>query len=257
MRRVGFLARVGRVALSRSVVMGCSVVIGCSDDDVTVRDIELRVAGSRASAIAGRDGWTIELETARVAFGPLTLCPGRSAGEFCETARGEWVDAVVVDALEPRAKRAGYVVGTAGPVLSFMYDYGIVSLLTRNTPYITDAARELDGNSIALRGCATKLGQEVCFTSSAPVAQTNQTERGVPVVRVGGLRGLTDLTQISRLTVTFDPASWVSTIDFDAVAQEFECEERCDVELMPGSQAVRALQTALAGSGRPVLTWSD
>lgn len=234
-----------------------AVVLGCGDDDVGVREIELRVAGSRVSAIDGRDEWTVELESARLAFGPLTLCPGRNAGEFCDTARGEWADAVVVNALEPRAKRAGYVVGTAGPVLSFMYDYGIVSLLTRNTPYVTDAARELDGNSVELRGCATKLGQEICFALSAPVAQTNQTEQGVPVVRVGGLRGLTDLAKLSRLTATFDPATWVSNIDFDAMAQEFECQERCDVEVTSGSQAVRAVQTALAGSARPKLTWSE
>lgn len=257
------MRRAGLWRLGSGVVFGCSSIIAgsamvaCGDDAVSVRDIELRVAGARVSAIAGRDEWTVELETARLAFGPLTLCPGRSAGEFCDTARGEWVDAVVVNALEPRTKRAGYLVATTGPVLSFMYDYGIVSLLTRTTPYITDAARELAGNSVELRGCATKAGQELCFALSAPIAQTNQTEQGVPVVRVNGLRGLADLTQVSRLTATFDPTSWVSSIDFDAIAREFECENRCDVELTSGSQAARAVQTALAGSARAQLTWAE
>ncbi len=241
---------------ARVWVLAATVTTACVDSGVTMRDIELRVAGTEATAFDGRDEWTIELDRARLAFGPVTLCPGRSAGEFCESARGEWVDAVVVDGLEPKAKRAGDLVGTSGPVLSWMYDYGLVSLLTEKAPYVTEAASDLGGNSVQLQGCAFKAEQRVCFELSATVSQTTETEQGVPVVRVGGVQGVSDLTQISSLTATFDPRDWVATIDFDALTLGQECEAGCDAgRLAADSQAVRAVQSALAGTARPRLSW--
>ncbi len=233
-----------------------TVLTACVDSSVAMRDIELRVAGMEATAFDGRDEWTIELDRARLAFGPVTLCPGRSAGEFCESARGEWIDAVVVDGLEPKAKRAGDLVGTSGPVLSWMYDYGLVSLLTHKAPYVTEAADDLGGNSVQLRGCAFKAERRVCFELSAPVSQTTETEQGVPVVRVSGIQGVSDLTQISSLTATFDPRDWVATIDFEALTLGQQCEAECDVgRLAADSQGVRAVQSALAGTARPQLSW--
>lgn len=233
-----------------------AVVTACVDSGVTMKDIELRVAGTETTSFEGRDEWTIELDVARLAFGPVTLCPGRSAGEFCESARGEWNDAVVVDGLEPKSKQAGYLVGTSGPVLSWMYDYGLVSLLTQKAAYVTEAASDLGGNSVELRGCAFKAEQRVCFELSAPVSQNAETEQGVPVVRVGGVQGVSDLTLVSTLTATFNPRDWVATIDFDALTLDQDCESGCDAgRLAKDSQAVRAVQSALAGTARPRLSW--
>lgn len=244
--------------MNRSFLAVCSMLgtFGCVETATTVTDIELRVAGSDERVVPARDGWTVELEVARLAFGPVTLCPGNVAGEFCDTARGEWTDATVVDALRPESKRVGYLVGTSGPVLSWMYDYGLVSVLTQGEPLITDAARELDGNSVELAGCASKEDVRLCFVLRTRIAQSTETEQGVPVVRIGGVRGVEDLADVSRLTVVFEPSSWLATVDFEALAASYECSETCEpIELAQDSQAVRAVQSALAGSFRPRLVW--
>lgn len=244
--------------------LACSLLVGlfgCVDSGTVVTEVELRVVGSGETQTTGRNGWAIELEEAQLAFGPLMFCPGRTAGEFCDTARGEWLDAVVVDALSPSSRRAGYVVATSGPALSWMYDYGFVSVLTQTAPLEMDAAAELGGNSALLRGCAHKEESRVCFTLAARVSQTTSTDRGVPVVRVSGLRGLDDLAGIQRMTAEFDARAWLNTIDFDAIVMQQQslggdCVPSCEgIELAPDSQAVRAVQTALGGSARPKLSW--
>jgi hypothetical protein len=244
--------------------MKCSLVaifstlgaFGCVETATTVKDVELRVAGSEQRVFQGRDGWTVEVDVARLAFGPVTLCPGKNAGEFCDTARGEWTDSTVVDALRAESRRVGYLVGTSGPVLSWMYDYGLVSVLTQSAPLVTDAAEQLDGNSVELAGCASKGDVRFCFELRTPIAQSTDTEQGVPVVRISGVRGVDDLAEIERLTVVFDPVLWLTTVDFEALGASYECSGACDpIVLGQDTQAVRAVQTSLAGGFRPQLVW--
>lgn len=242
---------------SQLVVMASvlGAAVGCVESGTIIKDVELRVVASEQRVFDGRDGWSVELSEARLAFGPIALCPGRNAGEFCETARGEWQDSIVVDGLDSGSRRAGYLTATSGPVLSWMYDYGLSSLLTQSEPYITAAAEELDGNSVVLRGCAEKNAERVCFDLRTPVAQTTQTEQGVAVVRVSGVRGVDDLARATRLTVGFDVGSWVSAIDFAVLAAERDCVECETVRPQPDSQAVRAVHTALTGASQPTLSW--
>jgi hypothetical protein len=229
---------------------------GCVDTGTNVHEVGLWVNGRADNRFEGRDGWSITLERADVAFGPLTLCSGTSAGEFCETARGEWVNAVVVDALDEDAQQVGSVIGTTGPVLSWMYDYGLVSVLTQTDLYETKAARELGGNSVQIAGCADKDDAAFCFTVAARIAQNVEVERGVPVVRVSGEPGPADLGQTKRLAFAFDPQTWLSGVDFEALWAAQSCETDCAPVVLDGeTQAGRAVQIALAASARPELSW--
>lgn len=232
------------------------LLTGCVDSGTNVHEVGLWVNGRADNRFEGRDGWTITLARAELAFGPVTLCPGTSAGEFCESARGEWVDAVVVDALHGEARRVGSVVGTTGPVLSWMYDYGLVSVLTQTDLYETKAARELDGNSVEIEGCADKAEASLCFTLAVRLGQNAEVERGVPVVRVSGEPGLADFGQTKRFAFGFDPQTWLSGVDFEALGATQTCETDCAPLVLDGeTQAGRAVQIALAASGRPKLSW--
>lgn len=232
------------------------LLVGCVDTGTNVHEVGLWVNGRADNRFEGRDGWTLTLERASLAFGPLTLCPGTSAGEFCETARGEWVDAVVVDALDERARRVGSVIGTTGAVSSWMYDYGLVSVLTQSDLYETKAARQLGGNSVQVAGCADKDGVSICFTMAVRIAQNAEVERGVPVVRVSSEPGPTDFGQTQRLAFAFDPQAWLSGVDFEALRAEQTCETDCAPVVLDGeTQAGRAVQIALAASARPELSW--
>lgn len=224
---------------------------GCVDTGTQLREIELRVRGRDGSEFVGRDGWSVELSRARVAFGPVTFCPGRSAGEFCDTARAEWLDSVVVNGLDSRSERAGDVLGASGAVSSWMYDYGLVSMLTQSKPYVTAAARKLDGQSVDVAGCAVKEERRVCFDLQARIAQNTVTEQGVPVVRVNGSDEVRDFAVVDRIEFTFEPASWLAQVDFDEIATT-ACDGECEpLALGPDSQAVRAVQTALVAAARP------
>lgn len=223
----------------------------CVDTGTELRSIELRVRGTDAAQFEGRNGWAVELTRAQIAFGPLTFCPGRNAGEFCDTARAEWLDSIVVDGLDARSRRAGEILGAAGPVSSWMYDYGFVSLLTQSKPYVTEAARKLGEQSVAVAGCAIKAERRVCFELTTTIAQNAQTEQGVPVVRVNG-GDIHDFAVVDGVHFTFEPASWLAQVDFDEIASAAVCDADCDpVALTGNSQPVRAVQTALVAAARP------
>lgn len=233
------------------------VATACVDAGTSMKSVELRVAGNTRSVIPARNGWQVTLERARLAFGPLWLCAGKTAGELCDVARAEWLDAVVVDALDDEAKTVGELWGSEGDVRSWMYDYGLVSLLTTPKPHRTEAANNLGGNSVDVVGCASKQEQRVCFALRLPVAQSTAAEQGVPVVRVSGNGNvLTYFGTDQRLTLVFDAADWVGTIDFDGLPAANGCEGDCEpVALEADSQAARAVRSALEGTARPELVW--
>ncbi len=240
------------------VSIGASVfTVACVDTGVSSTSAELFVAGDTSLAISARDGWQLTLERAQLAFGPLWLCPGNTAGELCDVARAEWLESVVVDALDDKANSVGEIWGNAGAVRSWMYDYGLVSRLTHKEPYRTEAADVLDGNSVRIRGCATKEVRKLCFELELPVAQSTTAEQGVPVVRVSGNgSALAHFGSVRRVTALFDAADWLQTVDFEALALQQACEQDCAVvELDADSQAGRAVRSALEGTARPELVW--
>ena len=247
----------GRVCLA-SFGLGLGVA-GCVDTGATEVNAELRVVGATDLVVNARNGWQVMLDEALVVFGPLWLCAGTTAGELCETARAEWLDATVVDALDDAEQRVGQLVGSEGEVRSWMYDYGLVSRLTEVDPWITPAAKTLNGNSVRLAGCATLEAKQLCFNLELPIAQGAAAEQGVPVVRVSGSkRVLATFGKVQQLTAGFNAAEWISTIDFDSLYFENGCDVGCEViSITAENQAARAVRSALEGTARPTLDWAE
>jgi hypothetical protein len=218
-------------------------------------EIPLLVAGTTASEpIAAGNGWTIELQQAALAFGPMYLCAGYQAGALCETARAEWLESAIVDVLSPEAQLVGSLHGVSGPVRSWMYDLGITSLLTQQQPLVSAAAQSLAGRSARLAGVARKEQQVLPFVLELAVQQAEATELGVSVVRKSGSDAFEhELSGNDQgLTVRFAAQPWVRDIDFDALTSS----PTPAAPLEPDSQALRALRGALVAGERPAFEWS-
>ncbi len=193
----------------------------------------------------------VQLDRADLAFGPLYLCAGATAGELCDTARLEWLDAAVVDTLAPDAVQVGALTGVSGPVRSWMYDLGISSQLTRDEPFVLDAAAALGGASFVVEGRAEVGGAQLSFRASVPVRQTGDTELGVPVIRKSAAQRFEHelLAGERGLLLRFDARAWLQGVDLRPYAGQTE------VTLAPDSEAYRSLRNALFVSGRPLFEW--
>lgn len=204
-------------------VLAGSGCVGTVQDGV---EVPLFVAGTAVQGpIAGKDGVQIELSSAELAFGPLYLCAGAQAGELCETARLEWLDSAVVDALDPAAAEVGALEGVSGTVRSWMYDVGYSSLLTEEAPLRLDAATELDGASVRLVGVATVGELALPFRAAVVVQAEEGTEAGVPLVRSSADSGFDHEVEAGEagLLVRFDAAPWIAEIDFNAYVGSEGC----------------------------------
>jgi hypothetical protein len=235
---------------------------GCAETGQNRARVALFVAGTDVSApVAAVGDVFVTIDRADLAFGPLYLCAGASAGDLCDTARLEWLETVVVDTMAPEPATAGALVGITGPVQSWMYDLGISSQLTRSTPFTLAAATELGGSSFVLEGRAAVGGIELPFSASVPIQQTDDTELGVPVVRKSTSESFFREvgTGESGLVVRFDPGAWVRNIDFRpyALGQDClpsqDCAERLEIE--SDTEAFRSLRNAIVSGGRPSFEW--
>lgn len=231
--------------------------LGCLDTGQDRVDISLFIAGTDTSTpVTAVGDVEVQIERADLAFGPLYLCAGATAGELCDTARLEWLDTVVVDTTHSHAVEVGKISGQTGTVGSFMYDLGISSQLTRSEPYVLDAAEQLGGVSFVLEGRARIDGTSLRFVVEVPVQQTDSTELGVPVIRKSSQDDFFHEVTGSEagLLLRFDPVAWVSKIDFRPYAGVPEDEV---LVLEEDSEAYRALAVALATRGRPTFVWVE
>ena len=208
--------------------------LGCSEMSQERIEIPLSVEGvDLSSPIRARDDVDVTLERAQLAFGPLYLCAGSTAGDLCETARLEWLGSAVIDLGSPEPREVGLLKGVTGEVRSWMYDLGISSQLTRSDPFTLDAARELDGASISLEGYAEVDGISVPFMISLEASQTDDTELGVPLVRKSSSdRFMHDVTRDDRrLTVRFDARAWVQRLNFRPYVRRDECTDELNATM--------------------------
>ncbi|MCA9692435.1 MAG: hypothetical protein KC636_22745 [Myxococcales bacterium] len=246
--------------MNRWIALLGALACACVDTGGGAVAVPLYVAGTaQAGPIDGKDGVTIELARAELAFGPLYLCAGAQAGELCETARLEWLESAVVDALDDAPREVGALTGVTGWVRSWMFDLGVTSLLTRDEPLALAAADALDGASVALEGVAHVGDVALPFRAAALIQQEEQTERGVPVLRKSASEEFEHEVTVAEagLLVRFDPAPWVAQIDFASYLVEETCsidgptiacagavEQRCagaDVEATRDCAALDAL----------------
>ena len=218
------LARPKQRGLVASLLLACASA--CVDVGVEEVEVPLHVAGTAvAGPIAGKAGASVELDEAELAFGPLYLCAGSQAGELCETARLEWLDAVALDALDPTPVAAGSLTGLAGPVRSWMFDLGVVSLLTQTDPLVLAAAAQLGGASVRLAGRAEVEGVSIPFTVAVVIRQEEENEQGIPVVRKSTNDAFSHEVGPGEagLLVRFDPRPWVTEIDFAGLLEDEVC----------------------------------
>lgn len=229
--------------MRHALALLCVLGIGCTmDTGQGLVEIPVSVRGTDAAEFAGEDGWTITLDRADVAFGPLTLCASINPGDACESARAEMLETVVIDAVDPLTHEVGALRGSEGTVRSLMHDYGVSWLLTQTAP------APIDGASLVASGHASRGTDVVLFDARITIAPSRA---GLVVVR----RSLADgeeqtLTADSRLTVVVDPRPWFAQIDWD----EFDPAER--VAIAPDTQAHRALVQGMTSCcDRPTLEW--
>lgn len=248
-------SRVGRMALGGALALALAGCIATGQDSVS---IPLRVAGTEPpAAIEGQDGFVVGLDEAALVFGPLYLCAGALAGDNCETARLEWLDAITIDLLDPLGVEAGRLSGFTGPVRSAMYDLGVVSLLTEAEPVALPALAELGGNSVRLRGTAARGAELVTFDIALPIRPGAESQIGVSVVRVNDAADLRhEVAGDEReLIVRFDASRWVREVDFSLGLTTAGAPG----ELPSGedSQAARAVATAILLGERARFEWPD
>lgn len=215
------------LASALSLVAIAVIAGGCIDAGPDRITTPLYVAGTQIDApIVGLNGAQIELDRADVAFGPLYLCAGAQAGELCETARLEWLDSVAFDALDPAAVAAGELSGYEGTVRSWMFDLGVVSLLTQPDPLVLSAAEQLGDASVQLAGRAIVDGVTIPFRIALVVAPQEQTEAGVPAIRKSGSDAFGHELNAAEpgLLIRFDARPWVTQIDFASLLEDETCE---------------------------------
>lgn len=202
------------------------VLTACGPDAVQEPvSFPLWVAGSGSDRIETSAGVEVILDQADLAFGPLYLCAGSSAGRHCEMARVEWLETTIVDALERTARRAGRLTGVSGPVRSWMYDLGISSSLTTKDPVVRRAAERLGNNSVALRGRLITPRTDIAFTAQIPLEPTENSELGVPLVRKSSNERFEHevTAEQHNLLVRFDASEWLRAIDFDRLLRPAAC----------------------------------
>lgn len=261
--RRSFLSRAGLLWMGL-VSGGVSLTSGlaCSSSPQDFVELPLVARGTNADEVQVGDDVVLSLTRADVAFGPLYICAGAQAGDHCDTARLEWTESAVVDALNEEASEIGTLTGVTGEVRSWMFDYGITSLLGESAPQILPAAEELGGVSLVVEGVATISETDVPFVIEAVVRQTNEIERGAPVVRksTSDVFGGEVTEQSSLLEVAFDPAEWLVSIrraDFEAFALEceFGVDAECEAVSFDASSRVGGIVSQAMTSGvRPTFT---
>ena len=203
-----------------------SSALSCADTGQERVDIPLYLAGTSVTGpVSAVGGLAVTIESADLAFGPLYLCAGNTAGDLCETARLEWLDTAVVDTMDDSAMAVGKVSGVTGSVRSWMYDLGISSQLTRPEPYVLEAAKDLGDASFVIEGSVLISGVELPFSAKVPIEQKDTNELGIPVIRKGSqskfFHEVTGTEQ--RLTLSFDASVWVSHIDFLPYLEDADC----------------------------------
>jgi hypothetical protein len=199
---------------------------GCSDTGQQRTRVPLYVAGTDITdGVVATGDVAVTVDSAQLAFGPLYLCGGYQAGELCETARLEWLDSVVVNAMDGTPMAAGELVGVTGPVRSFMFDLGLTSVFTSAQPLMLPAAREIGGVSVRVLGSAEVDGVTVPFVAAIQIQQEDDTELGVPVIRKSANEVFTHDVKPNEppVLVRFDARRWLRDIDFRQYVERASC----------------------------------
>ncbi|WP_437904311.1 hypothetical protein WME95_38505 [Sorangium sp. So ce327] len=234
-------------APSALLLLLAAPAIGCADTSQPEVSYDAIAEAAPPGAIAAR-AWTVELEEATVAFGPVYFCSASGgAATLCDAAVAEMISIARVDLLDPAPQPLGRVHGFEGRIQSASFDYGVHWFLTEASP--TPAPEAPGGHSARLRGRATRGAQVLDFVAEVDAVPQNPGQNAVPSIGLDARVGAEPV----RLVVRFDVATWIARVDFDELAAGGAAE----VAIAPGSQAHNVLVKAMTAQRLPELRWID
>lgn len=231
-----------------AVLLLLGLVSGCGTTGGGEVAIPLIAGGASDARSFTASGWSVTMDDARIALGPMYFCATTSADlENCPAAMAELRGAVTVDVLDGTTDTLGTLVGRAGTLRSGMWDYGRPFLLPASEP--TPIAGAIDGHSARFSGTASNGATSFRFVA---VIDVDASMSGLAAV--AGVRTTHTLVDdADALTVRFDVIDIVGRLDFDALATQAVDGQ---VEIIEGSTAYNALVQALARNALPDLEWA-
>jgi hypothetical protein len=237
-------ARVLAVA-SAAALAACGETVGAHVD------VAFYVQGSEARAVE-IPGATLTLSEAQVSLGPLYLCATESAeSALCETALGERLDVLVIDALDGSATRMGELSATTGTVRSAFFDYGLSWLLTKPGPTFAEGARFKHSARLRFHaegddGSTLEVEADIDI---APLAPGDAAVNGRRTEQTLGKQPL-------ALTLALDASVWLTRIRSEELsALDEDGDGR--VILPADSQPYEAILQGMTAREPPRFLWSE
>lgn len=224
-------------------LISCAACSGTGQPDV---DYAAFAAPAAPGAISADHGWSVTLDQATVAFGPVYFCAAQSgSATLCETAIGELLTTTAFDALDATPRALGTAHGFVGKIQSASYDYGIHWFLTDDAP--TPAAVAPGGHSAHFSGTAVKAGKTVHFRAEVDVVPQFQGQRAAPSQAASA-----DIAgEGQRLDIQFAVGQWFEHVDFD----EAPAGEDPYV-ISAGSRNHGAIVIGMTAEAPPAFVWS-
>lgn len=190
--------------------------------------------------------WTVSLDQASVLFGPVYFCAAATgAATLCSTAMAEIRGESTIDLLNPAPQSLSDVHGFSGTIRSASYDHGIHWFVTETEP--RPDLMTLGGHSAVFVGQAQRGGQTVSFEARVDLQPPIQGERAVSRV----LQPIAIENEDVALDIRFDPASWLSAIDFNAAAMAGG-----PLVIAPDSAQHSSLVNVMSNLAPPTFVWS-
>lgn len=232
--------------------LGASILLSCIDTGSQRFELGYSVESTGTHTFAGRDGWTVTLEDAHIAFGPIYLCQATRPGDFCEVAVAEQLVVQDVDVLAGDRRSLGTLTATAQTVRSYMAELGRPWAYTdRRATALDDTV--LGGHSLRLSGFGEDgTGRRVNFSAELDFSGS---QVGTVPVRVDLDQEL-QLSPGSSITLRFDPERWFPDLDFE-VLHDDDGPDVQTVELESDTQAYRSLRLALVANATPELIFNE
>ena len=221
---------------------GTVLVAACGSTGAEPFHYPMVATGAPAEAFAVGD-WQVTLTRADVAVGPVYLCTTAAASpDLCAVAIGEFTDIAVIDALDPAAQPLGDIEARPGDVRSAMLDYGISWFTTQTSPA---PLGDLE-HSARITGTAVLGDMSLGFDATVDV--TPPMRGSLALV---GLHAVTDAPdEDSRLELQVDVRGWLTSVDFDALAQTGLTHT-----IVPGDDAHAAIAFAMT-TQPPIFVWT-
>lgn len=227
-------------------LLACTAGCGSTGQELTSFPVHGAGTGERSFE---KDGWTVTLERADVAFGPVYFCATSFADmDACPEANAEWLGTATVDALSSDLQMLGDAGAVTGTVRTAMFDYGRSWLLTEERVRASEAAP--GGHSAVFVARIEKDAVRLEVRASVDV---NPATAGQSAV-IGAPTGTQAIEGNEALVVRFDPAAWWKGVDFDRVVSLDEDGDGV-VELARGDDGYETLVIAMTARRLPSFEW--